>query len=61
MATALCRLRSAELTTPFVDLGMSPPCETYLGADELPSTSTSAKTPTHAVASGSACSRSPAA
>jgi 2-polyprenyl-3-methyl-5-hydroxy-6-metoxy-1,4-benzoquinol methylase len=30
-----CRLCGAELTTTFVDLGMSPPCETYLLPDEL--------------------------
>ena len=30
-------LCSAELTHTFVDLGMSPPCESYLGADELDS------------------------
>ena len=46
------------LADTFVDLRMSPPCETYLGADELPSTSTSANPPTHAVTSGSARSRS---
>jgi hypothetical protein len=31
----LCRLCAAELTTTFVDLGMSPPCETYLRPHEL--------------------------
>ncbi len=30
-----CRLCSTELTKTFVDLGMSPPCENYLAADEL--------------------------
>jgi hypothetical protein len=30
-----CRLCSAELSETFVDLGMSPPCESYLDADEL--------------------------
>jgi hypothetical protein len=30
-----CRLCSAELTDTFVDLGMSPPCESYLAAEEL--------------------------
>jgi hypothetical protein len=30
-----CRLCSAELSHTFVDLGMSPPCESYLGADQL--------------------------
>ena len=35
MAAPLCRLCSAELTHTFVDLGMSPPCETYLAADQL--------------------------
>ena len=30
-----CRLCSAELTQTFVDLGMSPPCESYLSADQL--------------------------
>jgi len=31
----LCRLCSAELRRTFVDLGMSPPCESYLAADQL--------------------------
>src|SRR4051794_28310547 len=35
MAAPLCRLCSSELTHTFVDLGMSPPCETYLAADQL--------------------------
>ena len=35
MATPLCRLCSAELSETFVDLGMSPPCESYLSSDEL--------------------------
>jgi SAM-dependent methyltransferase len=30
-----CRLCSAELTHTFVDLGMSPPCESYLAAEDL--------------------------
>jgi SAM-dependent methyltransferase len=30
-----CRLCSAELTHTFVDLGMSPPCESYLSAHQL--------------------------
>jgi len=30
-----CRLCSAELRYTFVDLGMSPPCENYLSADQL--------------------------
>jgi hypothetical protein len=30
-----CRLCGAELTVTFVDLGMSPPCESYLAADQL--------------------------
>jgi hypothetical protein len=30
-----CRLCATELTHTFVDLGMSPPCESYLGADQL--------------------------
>jgi hypothetical protein len=32
---AKCRLCAAELTHTFVDLGMSPPCESYLTAEEL--------------------------
>jgi SAM-dependent methyltransferase len=32
-----CRLCRAELTDTFVDLGMSPPCESYLTADQLDS------------------------
>ncbi|GAA1920081.1 class I SAM-dependent methyltransferase [Nocardioides lentus] len=35
MSAPRCRLCSAELTHTFVDLGMSPPCETFLTADEL--------------------------
>jgi hypothetical protein len=31
----LCRLCKSELTHTFVDLGMSPPCESYLRADQL--------------------------
>jgi SAM-dependent methyltransferase len=30
-----CRLCAAELTETFVDLGMSPPCESFLTADQL--------------------------
>jgi SAM-dependent methyltransferase len=30
-----CRLCAAELTETFVDLGMSPPCESFLAADQL--------------------------
>jgi SAM-dependent methyltransferase len=30
-----CRLCGTALTHTFVDLGMSPPCESYLGADQL--------------------------
>lgn len=30
-----CRLCSSELTHTFVDLGMSPPCESYLTAEQL--------------------------
>ncbi|MCH1867675.1 class I SAM-dependent methyltransferase [Nocardioides sp. CFH 31398] len=35
MTSPRCRLCSAELTHTFVDLGMSPPCETFPTADEL--------------------------
>jgi SAM-dependent methyltransferase len=35
MSAPLCRLCSAELVDTFVDLGMSPPCESYLTADQL--------------------------
>jgi len=35
MSAPLCRLCGAALSTTFVDLGMSPPCETYLSADQL--------------------------
>jgi C-methyltransferase C-terminal domain/Putative zinc binding domain/Methyltransferase domain len=35
MSAPLCRLCAAPLTETFVDLGMSPPCESYLTADEL--------------------------
>jgi SAM-dependent methyltransferase len=31
----ICRLCGAELTRTFVDLGSSPPCESYLRADQL--------------------------
>jgi 2-polyprenyl-3-methyl-5-hydroxy-6-metoxy-1,4-benzoquinol methylase len=33
--TPICRLCGAELTRTFVDLGSSPPCESYLRADQL--------------------------
>jgi 2-polyprenyl-3-methyl-5-hydroxy-6-metoxy-1,4-benzoquinol methylase len=35
MSVPRCRLCSTELTRTFVDLGMSPPCESYLTADQL--------------------------
>ena len=35
MNAPTCRLCNAELTTTFVDLGMSPPCESYLSEDQL--------------------------
>ena len=35
MSAPQCRLCHAELTQTFVDLGMSPPCESYLSADQL--------------------------
>ncbi|MGY1685893.1 class I SAM-dependent methyltransferase [Geodermatophilus sp. SYSU D00867] len=35
MSAPRCRLCGAELTHTFVDLGMSPPCESYLTADQL--------------------------
>jgi SAM-dependent methyltransferase len=35
MSAPTCRLCAAELTHTFVDLGMSPPCESFLAADEL--------------------------
>ena len=35
MITPCCRLCSSELTHTFVDLGMSPPCENYLTAEQL--------------------------
>lgn len=35
MSAPRCRLCSTELTHTFVDLGMSPPCESYLTADQL--------------------------
>ena len=35
MSYPLCRLCSAELRHTFVDLGMSPPCESYLTAAQL--------------------------
>src|SRR5690242_11965674 len=35
MTALTCRLCSAELTQTFVDLGMSPPCESFVPADRL--------------------------
>jgi hypothetical protein len=35
MNTPRCRLCSTELTHTFVDLGMSPPCESYVSAGQL--------------------------
>ena len=35
MSYPRCRLCSAELRHTFVDLGMSPPCESYLSASQL--------------------------
>ena len=35
MSNPRCRLCWTELTHTFVDLGMSPPCESYLSADQL--------------------------
>lgn len=35
MSAPTCRLCGTELTHTFVDLGMSPPCESYLAADQL--------------------------
>lgn len=35
MSAPKCRLCSAELSHTFVDLGMSPPCESYLTADQI--------------------------
>ncbi len=35
MSFPLCRLCSTELRHTFVDLGMSPPCESYLTADQV--------------------------
>ncbi len=35
MTAACCRLCGAPLSETFVDLGMSPPCETYLTRDQL--------------------------
>jgi hypothetical protein len=37
MSKPRCRLCGAELTRTFVDLGMSPPCESYLEASQLDS------------------------
>ena len=41
MSKLQCRLCGAELTRTFVDLGMSPPCESYLDASQLDSGETS--------------------
>ena len=35
MSVSKCRLCGTDLTQTFVDLGMSPPCESYLEADQL--------------------------
>lgn len=35
MNAPLCRLCGEELTRTFVDLGLSPPCESYVAADQL--------------------------
>ena len=35
MSAPKCRLCGTDLTQTFVDLGMSPPCESYLEADQL--------------------------
>ncbi|MEQ6902463.1 class I SAM-dependent methyltransferase [Nocardioides sp. YIM 152588] len=35
MSAPKCRLCSTELNHTFVDLGMSPPCESYLAADQI--------------------------
>src|SRR5258707_8674600 len=35
MSTSRCRFCGAPLTTTFVDLGMSPLCESYLSAEQL--------------------------
>ena len=35
MSSPHCRLCGTELTHTFVDLGMSPPCESYLSADQI--------------------------
>ena len=35
MTLRTCRLCGSELTHTFVDLGMSPPCESYLAADQI--------------------------
>ena len=37
MSLPQCRLCLAPLHETFVDLGMSPPCESYLSADQLDS------------------------
>jgi SAM-dependent methyltransferase len=37
MTSPRCRLCAAELTHTFVDLGMSPPCESYLTTEQLDS------------------------
>jgi hypothetical protein len=35
MSVPVCRLCGADLDHTFIDLGMSPPCESYLAADQL--------------------------
>ena len=35
MSVPKCRFCGSDLTQTFVDLGMSPPCESYLEADQL--------------------------
>ena len=35
MGSRSCRLCGADLRTTFVDLGMSPPCESYLAEEDL--------------------------
>ena len=40
MSNPRCRLCGAQLTRTFVDLGMSPPCESYLEASQLDSDET---------------------
>ncbi len=40
MTTPICRLCDAKLTETFIDLGMSPLCESFLSADQLDSAET---------------------